>query len=72
MTLGLLSGHGTLDGPLASYGYVAVRVFVAIESLGVPFPGETMVIAVGIYAGATHHLQIGLVAAGRGGRSDPR
>jgi len=59
----LLSGHGTLDHLLASYGYVAVFVFVAVESLGVPLPGETMVIAAGIYAGATHHLQIGLVAA---------
>ena len=63
MTLALLFGHGTLDHLLASYGYVAVLVFVAVESLGVPFPGETMLIAAGVYAGTTHHLQIVLVAA---------
>ena len=39
-----------------SYGYLAVFVFVAIESLGVPIPGETAVIAAGAYAGETHKL----------------
>jgi membrane protein DedA with SNARE-associated domain len=38
------------------YGYWAVFVFVAVESLGVPIPGETAVIAAGAYAGATHKL----------------
>jgi membrane protein DedA with SNARE-associated domain len=38
------------------YGYWAVFVFVAAESLGVPIPGETAVIAAGAYAGATHKL----------------
>ena len=27
---------------LATYGYWAVFFFVAIESIGIPFPGETM------------------------------
>ena len=39
-----------------SYGYLAVFVFVAVESLGVPIPGETAVIAAGAYAGETHKL----------------
>ena len=39
-----------------SYGYLAVFVFVAIESLGVPIPGESAVIAAGAYAGETHKL----------------
>jgi membrane protein DedA with SNARE-associated domain len=39
-----------------SYGYLAVFIFVAIESLGVPIPGETAVIAAGAYAGETHKL----------------
>ncbi len=63
MTPALLFGHGTLVHLLGSYGYVAVLVFVAVESLGVPFPGETILIAAGVYAGATHHLQILLVAS---------
>ncbi len=43
---------------LVTYGYLAVLVFVAIESTGIPFPGETMLLAAAIYAGTTHHLQI--------------
>ncbi len=50
MTFALLIGHGTLDDLLATYGYAAVLVFVAVESLGVPFPGETMLIAAALYA----------------------
>lgn len=52
-----------LDHLLALYGYWAVLVFVAIESMGVPFPGETMLLAAAIYAGSTHHLNIWLVIA---------
>src|SRR5215472_12892447 len=48
---------------LTTYGYLAVLVFVAIESTGIPFPGETMLIAASIYAGTTHHLSIVLVIA---------
>src|SRR5256884_3157327 len=46
---------------LNTYGYWAVLVFVAIESTGIPFPGETMLIVAAIYAGTTHHLSIPLV-----------
>lgn len=48
---------------LTMYGYWAVLVFVLIESTGIPFPGETILIAAGIYAGSTHHLTIWLVIA---------
>ena len=51
----------TLDHLLAQYGYLAVAVFVMIESLGVPFPGETMVIAAALYAGTTHNLAVTLI-----------
>jgi membrane protein DedA with SNARE-associated domain len=51
----------TLDHLLSSYGYGAVFVFVMVESLGVPFPGETMVIAAAIYAGSSHHLAVVLI-----------
>ncbi len=50
-----------LDHLLAVYGYWAVLVFVGLESLGIPLPGETMLIAAALYAGATHHLSIVLV-----------
>ncbi len=45
------------------YGYWAVFLFVAAESLGVPIPGETAVIAAGAYAGATHKLNPWLIFA---------
>jgi membrane protein DedA with SNARE-associated domain len=51
----------TLDTLLNNYGYAAVFVFVMIESLGVPFPGETMVITAAIYAGDTHNLSVWLI-----------
>jgi membrane protein DedA with SNARE-associated domain len=46
----------TLDTLLSNYGYAAVGVFVMVESLGIPFPGETMVITAALYAGLTHKL----------------
>ena len=47
---------------LQSYGYLAVFLFVALESLGSPVPGETAVIAAALYSGSTHRLNIGLIA----------
>jgi membrane protein DedA with SNARE-associated domain len=45
-----------VDHLVSSLGYWAVFLFVAAESLGVPLPGETALIAAGVYAGQTHHL----------------
>lgn len=47
------------------YGYGAVFVLVAIESLGVPLPGETVLVAAATYAGATHphRLSVWLIFA---------
>ena len=39
-----------------TYGYGAVFAFVGVESLGIPVPGETALIAAGAYAGRTHLL----------------
>lgn len=47
---------------LDTWGYLAVFVFVAIESSGIPFPGETMLVAAAIYAGSGH-LSIRVVIA---------
>src|SRR5919205_4441136 len=54
---------GDLTNLLASYGYLAVLLFVAIESMGIPVPGETMLVVASIYAGTTNRLEIGLVIA---------
>jgi membrane protein DedA with SNARE-associated domain len=45
------------------YGYWAVLLFVSIESIGIPFPGETMLLVAAIYAGSTHQLFIPFVIA---------
>jgi membrane protein DedA with SNARE-associated domain len=55
-----------LIGPkeaLATYGYLAVFAFVGIESLGIPFPGETMLVTAAIYSGTSGNLSIALVVA---------
>ena len=41
---------------IGTYGYWAIFAFIAAESLGIPIPGETALIAAGAYAGHTHHL----------------
>jgi membrane protein DedA with SNARE-associated domain len=46
---------------IANFGYLAVFVLVAIESLGVPLPGETALITAAIYAGHTHRLSPWLI-----------
>ena len=43
---------------LHTYGYLAVFLLVGAESLGIPLPGETILIAAGIYAGTTHKLSV--------------
>jgi membrane protein DedA with SNARE-associated domain len=47
---------------LQSYGYLAVFLFIALESLGLPLPGESTLIAASVYAGTTHHLNIAVIA----------
>lgn len=37
---------------LDHYGYFAVALFVGVEDFGVPVPGETVLIAAAVYAGA--------------------
>lgn len=48
---------------LATYGYGAVLLFIMIESAGIPFPGETMLLIAAIAAGMTHQLAIAWVIA---------
>ena len=45
-----------IDNLLHHYGYAAVFALVGAESIGVPLPGETILIAAALYAGSTHKL----------------
>src|SRR3981081_1200127 len=47
-----------LDSLLTAYGYLAVFVFVGVESIGIPVPGETMLVTAAIYAGTPGRLSI--------------
>jgi membrane protein DedA with SNARE-associated domain len=43
---------------VVSYGYWAVALLVAAECLGIPVPGETILIVAATYAGDTHSLSV--------------
>jgi membrane protein DedA with SNARE-associated domain len=43
-----------LEGTLHDWGYFAVAGFIFLEDFGIPLPGETMLIAAALYAGAGH------------------
>jgi membrane protein DedA with SNARE-associated domain len=53
-----------LVGQLHGYGAVAVGIIIALESLGLPLPGETLLIAAAVLAGTTHQLNIAFVISG--------
>jgi membrane protein DedA with SNARE-associated domain len=53
----------TLQNALDNFGYAAVALFIMIESSGIPFPGETMLLLASFYAAVSHQLQIPLVIA---------
>ena len=46
---------------VARHGYWIVAAAVGLESLGIPLPGETMLVSAAIYAGATHQLNIVII-----------
>lgn len=48
---------------IGKFGYGAVGLAVGLESVGIPFPGETTLVAAALYAGASHQLNIVLVVA---------
>jgi membrane protein DedA with SNARE-associated domain len=43
---------GTIEPILNHYGYLAVAFLVTVEDFGIPVPGETVLIAAALYAGA--------------------
>jgi len=48
----------TLQNALNVLGYPAVTLFIMIESAGIPFPGETMLLFASFYSAIDNHLQI--------------
>jgi len=57
-----------VDDLLTNFGYLAVFAMIGIESLGIPAPGETMLVTASVYAGATGNLEIwGVIAAATAG-----
>ncbi|MCA1821590.1 MAG: DedA family protein [Pseudonocardia sp.] len=49
---------------LDSYGYLAVFGFLFIESFGAPVPGQTMLMAAGVFAGAGRLNVVGIAVLG--------
>jgi membrane protein DedA with SNARE-associated domain len=48
---------------LDHWGYPLVTLFVGIESSGIPFPGETMLVTAAVYAGSGHLSIAGVIFA---------
>ena len=48
---------------IATHGYWLVAGIVALESMGLPLPGETTLVTAAIYAGTTHELDIAALVA---------
>lgn len=55
--ISVLGVHVSISHFLDTFGYVAVFLFIGIESTGIPFPGETMLVSASVYAaqGCTLH-----------------
>jgi membrane protein DedA with SNARE-associated domain len=57
-----------LQTAIEQYGYIVVFFAVGIESMGVPFPGETALIAGAVFAATSGHFSIvGVIAAAAAG-----
>src|ERR671926_345029 len=46
---------------IETYGYGLVALIIALESMGLPLPGEATLITASIYAGATQRLSLSLI-----------
>ena len=61
--------HVQLIAILSSLGYLSVFLLITLENLGLPLPGETVLVGAAIYAGQTHQLDLIFIifAAASGG-----
>jgi membrane protein DedA with SNARE-associated domain len=48
---------------ISADGYWWLAIIIALESAGIPLPGEITLLVAGAYAGTTHQLDIGFVIA---------
>lgn len=53
--------HDFLVDLLRAYGYPALGLLIALECLGLPLPGETLLIGAALFAIHTHQINIHLV-----------
>jgi membrane protein DedA with SNARE-associated domain len=60
-TIAALISLQTLEQALNILGYPAVTIFIMIESSGIPFPGETMLLLASFYAAIGHQLQLAII-----------
>lgn len=55
--MSIVSFH-SMEGLLHQYGYIVIFTGIMLESIGLPLPGESLMIAAAIYAATTHQLNI--------------
>src|SRR5690242_3246121 len=63
MLLASLISLQALQDALHVIGYPAIALFIMIECIGVPIPGETMLLLASFYAATDERLQIPIVIA---------
>ena len=44
-----------------AYGLWVLFIGITLECMGIPVPGETVLVSAALYAGSTHRLRIGSV-----------
>src|SRR5262245_132031 len=54
----LVTFDSTLTNAISTYGAWIVGTAVAVESMGIPVPGETMLVTAAVYAGTTGELNV--------------
>jgi membrane protein DedA with SNARE-associated domain len=64
----IMLDHGELQHFVSTYGYWAVGMLVALESMAIPVPGEAVLLLAAGYAGTSQELNLwGVIAAAAGG-----
>jgi membrane protein DedA with SNARE-associated domain len=61
-----LFSHQALENLVATHGYWVIALIVGLESMGMPLPGETILVLAAIYAAGDPALNIWLVVAAAG------
>src|SRR5215468_4666784 len=52
---------------IATYGYLAVGAIIALESMGLPLPGESVLVLSALYAAHHNHSIVGVVVSAAAG-----